>query len=88
MVPANDLAERAIALATSGDRNGAVSELVESAGDVDALEEARGVLVCRIQAKSDDYEATAGLTLLNAAIAAVGPKAEVTWKPKQWRLPR
>jgi hypothetical protein len=87
-VPATDLAERAIALATSGDRNGAVSELVESAGDVDALEEARGVLVGRIQARSDDYEATAGLTLLNAAIAAAGPKAEVTWKPKKWRLPR
>ena len=87
-MPATDLAERAIALVTSGDRNGAVSELVESAGDVDALEEARDLLVRRIQARSDDYEATAGLTLLNAAIAAVGPKAEVTWKPKQWRLPR
>ena len=87
-MPSVDLAERAIALATSGDRNGAVSELVESAGDVDALEEARDLLVRRIQARSDDYEATAGLTLLNAAIGAVGPKAEVTWKPKQWRLPR
>ena len=87
-MPATDLAERAIALATSGDRNGAVSDLVESAGDVDALEEARDLLVRRIQARSDDYEATAGLTLLNLAIAAAGPKAEVTWKPKKWRLPR
>ena len=87
-MPSTDLAERAIALATSGDRNGAVNELVESAGDVDALEEARGLLVRRIQARSDDYEATAGLTLLNAAIATAGPKAEVTWKPKKWRLPR
>jgi len=46
------------------------------------------LLVRRIQARSDDYEATAGLTLLNAAIATAGPKAEVTWKPKKWRLPR
>ena len=83
-----DLAERAIALATSGDRNGAVSELVGLAGDVDSLEQARDLLVGRIQAKSDDYQATAGLTLLNAAIAAAGPKAPVTWKPRHWRLPR
>jgi hypothetical protein len=86
--PASDLAERAIALATSGDRNGAVSELAGSAGDVDSLERARDLLVQRIHARSDDYQATAGLTLLNAAIAAVGPRAEVTWKPKKWRLPR
>jgi hypothetical protein len=82
------LADRAIALATSRDRNGAVSELVGLAGDVDSLEAARDVLVRRLHAKSDDYEATAGLTLLNAAIAAAGPKAEFTWKPKKWRLPR
>ena len=87
-MPSVDLAERSIALAASGDRNGAVNELVDAAGDVDALEEARDLLVRRIQARSDDYEATAGLTLLNAAIATAGPKAEVTWKPKKWRLPR
>ena len=87
-MPSTDLAERAIALATSGDRNGAVSELIERAGDVVTLEQARNLLVGRIQARSDDYEATAGLTLLNAAIATAGPKAEVTWKPKKWRLPR
>jgi hypothetical protein len=82
------VAERAITLATDGDRNGAVSELIRLAGDVDSLERARDVLVRRLDAKSDDYQATAGLTLLNAAIATVGPKAGVTWKPKKWRIPR
>ena len=86
--PVTDLAERAITLATSGDRDGAVSELIGMATDVDALEQARDLLVRRIQARSDDYQATAGLTLLNAAIAAAGPTAVVTWKPKKWRLPR
>ena len=90
MVPSTDLAQRAIALAlaTSGDRDGAVSELIGMATDVDALEQARDLLVRRIHARSDDYQATAGLTLINAAIAAAGPKAAVTWKPKKWRLPR
>lgn len=86
---AEEFAERAIALGSTRDRNGAVSELLHLAqDDAAALEAARAILVGRLQLRSDDHAATAGLTVLNAAIAAAGWQDPVAWKPKRWFLPR
>jgi hypothetical protein len=87
--PAAELAERAIALGSSTDRNGSVSELIRLAqNDIATLEAARSILVQRLQLRSDDHAATAGLNLINAAIGAVGWPDPIAWKPKKWLLPR
>jgi hypothetical protein len=91
--PPNPIADRAVALAAASHVGGAgggeeLGELIRLADD-DAvrLVEARDVLVRRIQLRSDDYAATGGLTLLNAAIAGVGWHGDFTWKPRNWKLP-
>ncbi len=92
--PAAEVAERAIALGSaalgsSTDRHGSVSELIRLAqNDIQTLEEARGMLVRRLQLRSDDYAATGGLTLINAAIGSVGWPDPMEWKPRRWLLPR
>jgi hypothetical protein len=87
--PAAELAERAIALGSSTDRNGSVSELIRLAqNEIATLEAARSILVQRLQLRSDDHAATAGLNLINAAIGAVGWPDPIAWKPKKWLLPR
>ena len=71
------LANRAVSLAASlksgrgQTQDGAVQELT-GAGDRPALELAQQELVRRVQRRSDDYEAIAGLSLVNRALAAVG----------------
>jgi hypothetical protein len=60
----------------------AVRELAAD-GDRDALHTARGELVARIYKRSDDYEATAALTLVNKALAAVGWYDPFTWKHRR-----
>jgi hypothetical protein len=84
----NPIGETAIALAGGGDRDRAVRELIRLArGRRPALHQARDELVRRIRLRSDDYEATAGLTLLNAALSEVGWPAAITWEPRRgWRL--
>jgi hypothetical protein len=87
--PAAELAERAIALGSSTDRNGSVSELIRLAqNDIATLEAARSIPVRRLQLRSDDHAATAGLNLINAAIGTVGWSDPIAWKPKKWLLPR
>ena len=79
--------EHAIALAaateagtrTSGE---AVQELA-SGGDRAALHEAREELVARIYHRSDDYAATAALTLVNKALAEVGWVDPYSWKHRR-----
>jgi hypothetical protein len=89
--PSDQLADAAVRLAEGGelDRDAGVNDLVRlSEGDVQRLEDARQVLVRRLLARSNDYAATKGLTLLNAAIARVGWPDPVAWKPRKWRIPR
>ena len=89
MASSNEISERAIVLASEGDRAGAVTTLVTYAGDKSAsLEEARDVLVKRIRIRSDDFPATSGLSLINSALSKMGPVGTSTWKPRKWRLPR
>jgi hypothetical protein len=86
---AAELANQAIALGTTHDRNSAATELLRLARDnASSLETARGVLVRRLQIRSDDHAATAGLTVINAAIALAGWADPVAWKPRKWFLPR
>jgi len=70
-------------------RHDAIGELIRLAGDdTSMLTDARDVLVRRIRLRSDDYAATGGLTLLNAAIAGAGWHGDFTWKPRNWKQPR
>ena len=68
-------------LAASGDRAGAVAELVELAGgDRDALGAARNAVAGRLRANAGDHAATAALTLLNKALVNVGWVDRYDWK--------
>ena len=89
MESSDQISERAIALATEDNRDGAANELIRLADNqISALEGARDILVRRIRLRSDDYAATKGLTLINQAIAKVGWPDPVEWKPRKWRIPR
>jgi hypothetical protein len=89
--PSREIADRAVALATSndGDQKEDTAELLELAGnEAGPLEEARRLLVRRIRTRSDDFQATAGLSLLNAALSQLGKRDDLAWTPRQWRIPR
>jgi hypothetical protein len=76
-------------VAGSGDRDAAVQELIRlAAGQRHPLEQARDELVCRLLLRSNDYEATARLTLVNAALAEIGWPDAFTWEARTWRIPR
>jgi hypothetical protein len=85
----NQISERAIELAGGGDRESAVNELVRLVGgDVASLELARHALVSRLRRRSNDYAATQGLTLINAAFSEIGWADPVEWQPRKWRIRR
>jgi hypothetical protein len=87
--PSNLISERAIELAGGGDRESAVNELVRLVdGDVSSLEAARHALVGRLRRRSNDYAATQGLTLINAAFSRIGWADPVEWQPRKWRIRR
>ncbi|MDQ6617735.1 MAG: hypothetical protein M3083_24025 [Actinomycetota bacterium] len=86
-----EIADQAVALAngTDSERAGAHAALIRLAGDATGpLEQARKLLVRRIRIRSDDYSATSGLTLLNATLSQLGPRDDMEWQPRVWRLPR
>lgn len=88
---AREIADKAVALAGDRASDGARSRaaLITQAGDEQApLERARDLLVRRIRMRSDDFPATYGLSLLNAALSQLGKKDDVAWKPRVWKLPR
>ena len=87
MATRDPLAEEAVVLAGTLDTNGealeaAVQKLAES-GDRPGLEGAQRDLVRRIQERSDDFEATAALGLVNRALAAVGWTDPYSWKHRR-----
>ena len=89
MASSTEISERAIALAADADRKGAVTALMTLSGDTAAgLEGARDILVRRIRIRSDDFEATSGLSLVNSALGQVGWHDDNSWQPKKWKLPR
>jgi hypothetical protein len=84
--PGDSLATTASALAGNDAQGRAVQELIRLAeGRRSTLEQARGELCGRIRLRSDDYAATSGLTLLNAALAEIGWPATITWEPRRGR---
>lgn len=86
-----DIADRAVALSTGSDkdRDGGAATLVKLAGNTAGpLEQARELLVRRIRQRSDDFDATRGLALLNSALSNLGKDDDLAWKPRSWRLPR
>lgn len=81
------IAQQAIALAGSlgtgpSETEAAVTDLV-AAGDRRALENARAVLVGRITGRSDDFEATGALSLVNKALAVTGHPDPFNWKHRR-----
>ena len=87
MAMRDPVAEEAVVLAStlsSGDDavDIAVQKLAQS-GDRKALEQAQQDLVQRIHERSDDFQATAALTLVNKALAAVGWTDPYSWKHRR-----
>jgi hypothetical protein len=77
---AGAVVERAMALANPGGPE-AVGQL--GAAGREALEAARAELVRRIYMRSDDYRATAALSLVNKALVALGWEDPYNWKRRR-----
>jgi hypothetical protein len=86
MAEPKEVVDRAIALAGSASSlaatNGDPMEELVGAGRP-TLEAARAALVQRIYLRSDDYEATAALRLVNQALAALGWEDPYNWKHRR-----
>jgi hypothetical protein len=87
MATRDPLVEEAVVLAGTLDSGGealeaAVAKLAQ-AGDREALERAQNDLVQRIHLRSDDFQATAALSLVNKALAAVGWTDPYSWKHRR-----
>ena len=80
------LAEEALRLAASlspdEDRQAAVGKLA-AAGDRPELERAQQELVRRLSARTDDFQATVALNLVNKALAKVGWPDAYSWKHRR-----
>ncbi len=78
----DEISARARVLARSGDDDAAVEELAElGRQDRSALEASRNQFATALHRRSDDFEATAALRLLNRALSKVG------WpNPYDWRV--
>jgi hypothetical protein len=87
MATRDSLAEEAVVLAGTLDSGGealeAAVEKLAQAGDREALERAQNDLVQRIHVRSDDFQATAALSLVNKALAAVGWTDPYSWKHRR-----
>ena len=84
MPATNTATEQALSLANSlgsgsQDLDQAVSALAGST-TADDLKQARADLVARIFSRSDDFQATAALQLVNKALAELG-----WWDPFSWK---
>jgi hypothetical protein len=80
---AEDLAARASELAASGESpDASADELLRLAGgDRSSVEAARNLLAARLHTSVGDWSATAGLSLLNRALATM-PRHD----PMDWRV--
>lgn len=87
MATRDPLAEEAVVLASTlssgGEALEAAVQKLAQAGDRPALEEAQRDLVRRIQERSDDFQATAALSLVNKALAVVGWTDPFSWKHRR-----
>jgi hypothetical protein len=87
MATRDPLAEEAVVLAgtlsAGGEALDAAVQKLAQAGDRQALERAQNDLVRRIHERSDDFQATAALNLVNRALAAVGWPDPYSWKHRR-----
>jgi hypothetical protein len=86
MAAPDPVAEEALVLAgtlgSDESRAAAVQQLAAS-GNRPALEQAQADLVQRIHERSDDFQATAALNLVNRALATVGWYDPYSWKNRR-----
>lgn len=81
---AETLFQRAPALGRREDRAAATAELVALCqGDRGAIEQARDRYARRLHGHSEDWDATAALTVLNRALAAFGWIDHYGWKGRR-----
>ena len=86
MATPDPLAEEAVVLAGTLGPGESLDEAVQqlaAGGDRQALERAQADLVRRIHERSDDYQATAALNLVNRALAHVGWYDPYSWKHRR-----
>jgi hypothetical protein len=94
--PPQTVADQAVALAAGigGARSGgpayqaAVDQLLSLVADQGQLDQAQSELTARLHHRSDDWDATAGLRLVNAGLAKMGPKATYAWGDRKKRFSR
>lgn len=68
MATLHEVADTAVRLARDGDRERAVRQLQELAGNRACLEALRDYFVARLHRRNDDYDATHGLRLVITAL--------------------
>lgn len=83
MTTLDPTAEQAIALAADAQSPAAAVQQLAAARDRAALERAQSELVRRVHERSDDFQATAALSLVNKALAAVGWVDPYSWKHRR-----
>jgi len=83
MATLEPLAAHAIALAGGGQSPEAAVEQLVASGDRASLDQARSELVQRVHERSDDFAATAALSLVNKALATVGWVDPFNWKHRR-----
>jgi hypothetical protein len=86
MAAPDPVAEEALVLAGtlgSDESLAAAVEQLAANGDRQALERAQTDLVQRIHVRSDDFQATAALNLVNRALASVGWSDPYSWKHRR-----
>jgi hypothetical protein len=76
-------AAQAIALTARGESPEAAAEELAATADRAALEQAQAELVQRVHERSDDFTATAALSLVNKALAKVGWVDPFSWKHRR-----
>jgi ApbE superfamily uncharacterized protein (UPF0280 family) len=77
------IADQAVALAADGISAEAAAKQLAASGDRAGLERAQFALVQRVHERSDDFEATAALSLVNKALATVGWVDPASWKHRR-----
>ena len=86
MAVPDPVAEEAVVLTAtlgSGKSLDAAVDQLAASGDREALERAQADLVGRIHERSDDFQATAALNLINRALASVGWPDPYSWKHRR-----
>jgi Na+-transporting NADH:ubiquinone oxidoreductase subunit NqrB len=77
------MAEQAVALATDGQSSETAVQQLVASGDRVSLRQAQSELVQRVHERSDDFAATAALSLVNKALAIVGWTDPFSWKHRR-----